>query len=172
VLVRHLLGRLLTSLGGHEHPPRGRALDGALAALRDRRAVTAHGCLLRPWRGGMLLAREPAAIAAPVRVGALAGRRWDGRFEIAAEVPDDWEILAPGAADWRKAVGRLVPPAARRCDPLPGAVRAGMPAFRCAGRIVAVPFEDAGAAPLLRFAPRNPLIRGGLRVALPVSGLI
>ena len=57
-------------------------------------------------------------------------------------------------------------------DDLPGIVRAGLPVFRHSGRTVAVPFSVQGAPELLRFVPRNPLIREGLRVALPGGGLI
>jgi tRNA(Ile)-lysidine synthase len=84
---RRALARLLTTVGGSDHGPRGARLAAAhrdLAAGVLTRPRTLGGCRLVPQRtGALLVCREPAA--ATERID-LDGRRkviWDGRFGLA-----------------------------------------------------------------------------------------
>lgn len=132
--ARALLGRLLRVVGGAAHAPP----EAAVAALLSRGQGTLGGAW---WRPDGWLIREPGACAAPVP--AEAGALWDGRFRLRAGLPGAM-LGALGA--WR--------------GPGPAAWRAGLPAIRHDGRLLAVPHLGLGAA-ALDFAPRGgPLLAG------------
>lgn len=121
-----VLSALVWTLSGQDYPPSPAAVARAVAAGRP---ASMYGVLLRDWRGGWLLAREPAAAAAPVE--AVPGAVWDGRFR-----------LLPGAAPPRNAwLGALGDDAARLrgLSPLPATVLRALPAVRHGGALFAVP---------------------------------
>lgn len=79
--------------------PRLAATEAAAAAIAagGGRGLTAHGCVLRAWRGLAAIRREPAHAGPPVP----AGRIWDGRWQVdgaAAEAMAGAEIAALGPA--------------------------------------------------------------------------
>ncbi len=123
------LAALLRTIGGASFP----AATASLAALAaDPRPATLGGVrLLSGGRlgAGLLVVREPAAVAPPV--GARPGTVWDGRFRLlaGATLPDGTTIGALGA-DAAGVRGRSW---------LPAAVLATLPALRRAGVLVAVP---------------------------------
>ncbi|WP_052389309.1 tRNA lysidine(34) synthetase TilS [Belnapia moabensis] len=127
-LADALLARLVQAIGGARHAPPA----AAIAALRRRGEGTLAGAWLRLRRGGWLLFREPAALAAPVE--ARPGAIWDGRFRLAA----------PGApGHMLGALGPVEAARLRRLAPAwPAALLAGLPAIRHNGMLVAVPALD------------------------------
>lgn len=70
----------LAWVSGAQVRPRLATTEAAAAAIAagPGQGLTAHGCVLRPWRGKVAIRREPARVgpAAP------AGRVWDGRWAI------------------------------------------------------------------------------------------
>lgn len=87
---RRLAAAAIQWIGGHEYRPRWQALSLALTKAQSGKA-TLGGCLLRPFEAGILIGREPGAVAGRVP----AGQVWDGRWII--DGPDDTEIGAIGA---------------------------------------------------------------------------
>ncbi len=117
------LGALLRAIGGATYAPDA-ARTGALAA--NLRPASLGGVILARTAscgGGWLLAREPAACAAPIP--ATAGAIWDNRFRL--------ETGASGAL-----FGALGPDAAayRRTSGLPSLVLRGLPCLRAPGAII------------------------------------
>ena len=93
------LAALLRSLGGADYAP-NRASVSALAA--QFRPMTLGGVMMdhNARLGGWLLAREPAACAAPVP--AMQGARWDGRFVLQAALAGHrFGALGPQASRFR-----------------------------------------------------------------------
>jgi tRNA(Ile)-lysidine synthase len=160
------LARLIVTIGGAEYAPRLERLERLHAALCDgmRAARTLGGCRLIPWRGAVLICREPAAAAAEMPLVPGTTVHWDGRFAVS---------LAAGASD-RLTVGPLgedMPGEARRAaQRIPGPVRMTFPAIRDLVRIVAIPHllylrpGSDGAATTLSFRPRRLLTSPGFTV--------
>ena len=120
------LSALAWTLSGQDYPPSPAAVARAVAAGWP---VSLHGVLLRRWRSGWLIAREPAAVAEAVE--ALPGTTWDGRFRLLADA------TPPTGAR----LGALGDEAVRLRDrsPLPAVVLRGLPAIRHDGALFAVP---------------------------------
>jgi tRNA(Ile)-lysidine synthase len=121
-----VLSALAWTLSGQDYPPSPAMVERAVAAGRP---VSLHGVLLRRWRGGWLVAREPAAAADAV--AAVPGAAWDERFRLLANATPP-----PGAR-----LGALGDAAARLRDrsPLPAVVLRGLPAIRHDDALFAVP---------------------------------
>jgi tRNA(Ile)-lysidine synthase len=160
--LRALAG-LVATVGGADYPPRLERLERLYAALCGGLSVprTLGGCRLVPWRGAVLVCREPAAIAAALPLVPGAITRWDGRFAVA---------LAAGASDRLTvgALGRETPPGTRRdARRTPGAARQAFPAIRDLVGIVAIPHlhyrrsDAAGMAVNVSFRPRRSLTSPG-----------
>ena len=159
------LERVIRTIGAGDYPPRRERLQRLFETIRGAGAPaprTLGGCVVRPERAGVLIAREPAAIAAPVTVAAGAEVVWDGRFRIAiapeAGNRGDLRIGALGRAGWRTvkeagaaAGARTIPPAARR----------GLPALHDRRGLLEVPHlgyaRDRTVVERLAFAPPHPL---------------
>ncbi len=78
-----LMARILCAVSGQVYRPRLLALK---KLLRDIGAdsfagQTLHGCRIDPWKGGIVVQREPSACAGPVQVTS-SRIIWDDRFEI------------------------------------------------------------------------------------------
>lgn len=141
-----LVGDLLARIGGHAHRPRFRSLEPVLDALLDAggHAVTLAGCLVVPDGAGVLICREPAAVAGPVALSAEVV--WDRRWRVTppAALAGDWQVGALGVAGC-DALRRLAREGAWRppeaWSAAPRAVRETVPAIRPAteGAPVAVP---------------------------------
>lgn len=147
-----VLAALLRTLAGREHLPGGNQVASLAGSLRPATLAGVRVLLAGRVGPGWLLARERAAVAAPVR--ARPGARWDGRFVLAAAPPGDAEA-------W---IGALGDDAAglRRFSSLPAAALQVLPAVRILGRLAAVPhlpWPDAAtcAAWDIRFAPKVPV---------------
>lgn len=138
------LSAVIWAVSGRRYPPP--RLAGGVSAR------TLHGVLLRPAGAlgpGVLVAREPGAVAAPER--AAPGVRWDGRFRLGGALPDGLTIGALGDDSAR--IGRR--------SRLPAVVRRTLPALRRDGRIVAVPhlgFPEPASCPSVSvwFCPACP----------------
>lgn len=139
------LSALIWTISGRRYPPPRAALAAGLAAR------TVHGVLLRPARAlgpGTLIAREPAAVAAPAP--AQAGLVWDGRFRIA--VAQDGRTVGALGLD----AARL-----RARSHLPSCVLRALPAIRDGTELIAVPhlaFPVAADCP--SFVPARPATAG------------
>ena len=123
-----VLSRLVSMIGGRQHPPRLDRMIRLLANLRSdvpRRGHTVGGCRLTRDRRGFLAVREAAGIEGAVH--AAGGVRWDGRFLIrcAARASRDLTVARLDLAGWRQAV-TAVP--ALRHSVVPPAVRQTLPA--------------------------------------------
>ena len=143
-----VLSALAWTLSGQDYPPSPAAVARAVAAQRP---VSLHGVLLRRWRSGWLVAREPGAVAEAVE--ALPSAVWDRRFRLLpdAEPP-------PGAR-----LGALGDDAVRLRDrsPLPAVVLRGLPAIRHDDALFAVPYllypsENRCARVPTAFCPGRP----------------
>jgi tRNA(Ile)-lysidine synthase len=159
------LAALLALVGGGGYPPRLARLERLhgelMAGLRGGR--TLGGCRILPRRGGVLVCREPAAVAPPMPVAPGATAVWDGRFRLClpAGAPAGLTIGALGAA-------RIEGAAA-----LPAVVRPSLPALGDDKGVVAVPALRYVRAGLdgswltpgsLRWRPSRPLTGAGFTV--------
>jgi len=137
------LAVLLRIVGGARFAPP----EAEVAALRRRGGGTLSGAWLRPAARGWRLLREPGAVAPPVP--ARHGAVWDNRFRLTGQGAPDCTLGALGAeAAVLRSTGRVVP----------ATIRAGLPAIRRDGALVAVPsllYPDAATcAPFaLVFSP-------------------
>jgi hypothetical protein len=121
-----------------------------------------------PWRGQLLVLRELAAAAPPLRIEPGARVTWDRRFAV--ELPR----MAGGAVTLgylgqAGAIGRASRPATAERGDLPRLVHPVLPAIWDEAGLVAVPHlghRRAGAAdpPALAFRPVNPLSDAGFTV--------
>lgn len=98
-VARRLLVSALMWIARAEHPPRAEAVARVLAAVRDGRAATLHGCRIRPRSGSVLIAREPRAVR--------AGDPFDGRWHLTGPMAPGQAVRALGpeglrlCPDWR-----------------------------------------------------------------------
>ena len=135
------LATVLTMVGGGNHPPRLERLARLYRLLPDGLGGgrTLGGCRILARRGGVLVSREPAAVARPVPAPPGSTIAWDGRFRLSlpADAPRGLTLGALGAARPEAAKG------------LPAAARPSLPALRDEhGEVVAVPalgYEREGA---------------------------
>ncbi len=147
----HALAALLQTIAGSPFPPPTASVAPLAAAPRP---ATLAGVRLLPagrLGPGLLVVREPAAMAPPV--AAVPGAVWDGRFRLTADAR-----LPSGAT-----LGALGVDAARlrKASDLPAAVLRTLPAIRFEGALLAVPhllYPDAQTCELapLVFSPPHP----------------
>jgi tRNA(Ile)-lysidine synthase len=155
------LAAVLLMVSGAAYPPRGERLERLYRRLADGGlgdGATLGGCRILPRRGGVLVCREPAAMAPPVAARPGAVVTWDGRFRLR---------LSKGAPAGLRLGAADTPAGPRR---LPSAARFGMPALRDdTGDVAAASvlgFGRLGGAPpgSLLFRPRRPLTGAGFTV--------
>lgn len=178
-LARRALARMLVTISGAVYAPRGERLDrllGALTGAEGYAARTLAGCRIVPYRGEILVCREPAAVRARVAITRAGAYRWDNRFTLHVARNDSGnrvalEINRLGRNGWAQltaAEPRL------RATPIPQPVRLSLPAVFAGGQLVAAPhlkFGAVGAAgargfvAVAAFAPTIPL-------AGPVFGVV
>ena len=125
---------------------------------------TLAGCRLLPWRDDLLICREPAAIAPPLRLTPNVGHHWDQRFLARWPARGDAGpppiVRALGADGWRLCKAQAPRGALRD---LPPAVRAGLASVWREDRLLAVaglgPIGPTAGRPAvtLRFRPQRPL---------------
>jgi tRNA(Ile)-lysidine synthase len=100
-----VLAAVLMRVSGAVYRPRLARLEALMAAIGAGlgHGATLHGCVLRRSGAGVVVRREPSAMAGRVP----ADRRWDGRWELARPAEAGSEIGGLGAAglalcaDWR-----------------------------------------------------------------------
>jgi tRNA(Ile)-lysidine synthase len=157
---RAVLAASLRSVGGNDYAPDTDAtarLDAALSSP-DFPGVSLAGCVVRLWRGRVLMCREPKRIASPRPLAEGMWQHWDGRFAVRMErLPGADNSLTIGALGSEGYAGLR-----RGGDvALPAVAGAGLPAIRLDGRVVAVPsvgWAESGVAEVeLRYSPLWPL---------------
>jgi tRNA(Ile)-lysidine synthase len=168
-LAERLLGRVAASIGAARYPARRARLARLRAGLMARpdRARTLGGCRFVPWRGRLLVLREPAAASAPLRLEPGATLVWDRRFavDLAPTAPSGFTLGylgRGGAAAPEHKTGRGTGDLPRLIDP-------GLPAFWDEAGLAAVPHlgyrrPGVGALPQLFFRPANPLTQADFTV--------
>jgi tRNA(Ile)-lysidine synthase len=150
------LARLVTTIGGNARPPRLERLERLAASLGESRTLA--GCRVMPWRGRLLVCREPAATAAPVALEPGRTIDWDGRFiaRLGARAPMGLRLGAAGPGHE---------------GDMPGAAKASLPALRDLEGEVAIPHLRLGRAgsetwlAALVWRPKRPLTWAGFTVA-------
>jgi tRNA(Ile)-lysidine synthase len=169
-IAERVLAAVATMIGGRIYPPRGRRV----ARLRERlagggnRGHTLGGCRFVVWRERILVLRELAAAAAPIRLSPGESLLWDGRFRVALPVAAHGRILVghlgrAGVAEFN----RLAPGSPRRT--LPRLLHPILPAAWDKDGILAIPQfgylrHRAVAVPEIRFRPINPVTRASFAV--------
>jgi tRNA(Ile)-lysidine synthase len=92
-LADRALAALVTAIGGASYPPRQERISRLRSALTGEEpgplGRTLGGCRFVAWRGRILVLREAAAAADPVRVTPGTETVWDRRFRV---------VLAPNAS--------------------------------------------------------------------------
>jgi len=160
-----VLAAVVSCVGAGHYPPRTQRVRRLRAALLEhpRRARTLAGCRLMPWRGRVLVVRELAAAAAPLRLEPGVSELWDRRFAVRLDID------APGAVTVDYLRGSRIPAAFAPAIDLPRLVWPFLPAIFDAAELTAIPHlgyrrPGAGTPPCLTFRPANPLTRGGFTV--------
>lgn len=153
---REGLAALLRCIGGHQHPVRQERLAPLLHRMAGGHGGTAAGCLIARRGTTWLVAREPAVVAAEVKMTGASPVLWDGRWRVTAAPGSTVGPL--GAAE--AAMLRRTHASARD---VPALVLATLPAIRDGSALVAVPpilYHSAGRmpAPRARFRPPVPLV--------------
>jgi tRNA(Ile)-lysidine synthase len=165
-IARRALQQALATVGGGAYPPRSVRLERLLDALLAPGPCagrTLAGCRILDRGGALLICREPAAIAPPLRLSPNVWQHWDERFAVRWRTRGDAGpppvVRALGTDGWREC---------RRCASggvrsLPAVVRAGLASVWRDEQLLAV----AGLGPIralaqpavitLRSWPRHPL---------------
>jgi tRNA(Ile)-lysidine synthase len=86
-IAERALSTLVCALGGSLYPPRRRSIAQMLRVLGGdaRGGYVLGGCRFVAWRDRVLVLRELAAAAGPVRLKPGATVLWDRRFEVASD---------------------------------------------------------------------------------------
>jgi tRNA(Ile)-lysidine synthase len=165
-LAERLFGRVAACIGGAAYPPRrervARLRTGLVA--RPKCARTLGGCRFVPWRGKLLVMRELAGAAPPVRLSPGTELLWDRRFFV----------VMPRAATPNLILGYLgqsgMRPQIERDDGnLPRLVHPVLPALWDDASLVAIPHlgyfrAEATSLPAIVLHPANPASHAGFTV--------
>jgi tRNA(Ile)-lysidine synthase len=171
-IAERALAALVATIGGRPYPPRRQrlarlhqALFGAAPGPPGR---TLGGCCFRAWRGRILVLREAAAAAGPVRLTPGATLFWDRRFRLslAPDAPGDTVVAYLGRAGAAE-LDRRMP--ALRSSSLPRLLYPILPAVWDGAGLAAVPAlayrrEGAGPVPQIVLRPANCLTAGPFAV--------
>jgi tRNA(Ile)-lysidine synthase len=169
-LVERLLGRVAACIGGAFYPLRRQRVVRLRAGLLDRpeRPRTLGGCRFVPWRGKLLVLRELAAAAPPMRLRPDTALLWDRRLAVAAK-SDEMSRFVFGYLGQSGVTSRHCPPTDGKGGDLPRLIYPVLPALWDEAGIVAVPhlgYSRAGGAPLpaISLRPANRLTHAGFTV--------
>jgi tRNA(Ile)-lysidine synthase len=165
-LAERLLGRVAASVGAARYPARRVRLARLRAELMARpdRARTLGGCRFVPWRGRLLVLREPEAASAPMRLEPGANLLWDRRFAV------DLGATAPSGFTLRYLGRSAVPETAESgAGDLPRLIYSALPALWDEEGLAAVPHlayrrAGVGALPRVLFRAGKPLTHAGFTV--------
>jgi tRNA(Ile)-lysidine synthase len=164
-LAERLLARVAASIGVARYPPRRDRVARLRAGLvaHKERPRTLGGCRFVPWRGRILVLRELAAAASPVRLDPGNSVLWDRRFFIvpAACASDGLSLGYLGQA------GIALPQP--EADAVPRIAHPALPALWDAAGLVAVLHLDCGrrgaaGAVSVSLRPAHPLTRASFTV--------
>lgn len=172
-IALRLLSRCLGTIGGARHPPRLEAVErlfGALSSGGLEGGRTLGGCRVAPWRGRVLMHREPAAADAIVALEPDAPAVWwDRRFRVRLLRPagqGGCRVARLGAEGWATLRAQSSQPGSPQPGgpAFPGAAGPALPAVWDAGGLVAVPHfgflrPDEGRLPVavIEFTPGEPV---------------
>jgi len=178
------LARLVTTVAGSDYPPRLERLERLLADVLSTGGEggsqgggrTLGGCRILPWKGLLLVCREPRA-AAEVAIAAGGELLWDGRFRLRLGGNARGEVRRLGRAGWGDLVARRPE---LRSTRVPAPVRASLPSLWYLDDLVSVPhfsYVRRGASAKIEqsvirdaiFAPRRPLTGAGFVSGQSVS---
>jgi tRNA(Ile)-lysidine synthase len=117
------LAAVIGMVGGAEYPPRSQQVAALYRAIGEglHGGRTLGGCRILPRRGGLLICREPVALAADVAAPPGGTTSWDGRFRL--------RLPAAAPAGMRLGARGLVS-AGRSEAKIPAAARPGLPVLR------------------------------------------
>ena len=160
------LAAVIAMIGGAEYPPRFERLAALYRAIAEglRGGRTLGGCRILPRKDGLLICREPAALAGDVSAPPGTTTVWDGRFRL--------RLLATAPAGVRLG-GRGIVPVSPSEAQIPAAARPSLPVLRLArGRPAGGLTQDREtgatapwlAARSLVFRPVRPLSDAGFTV--------
>jgi tRNA(Ile)-lysidine synthase len=154
---RSILAAAIRTVGGNEFGSDADAVHRLDEALADTHFAGASlgGCVIRQWRGRILICREPKRAAAPLRIDDGEWHRWDGRFLVrmagANEPVTAGALGSQGYARLRRGLDGA----------LPAIAGAGLPAVRFGDRVVSVPAvgwaESGPAGAEVHYSPLWPL---------------
>ena len=140
-----VLNRLLASTGARNFGPRLARLERLWQELEyayPERAATLGGCRIVPYRGKLLICREPAAARENFALKPGIARRWDRRFTVTlgrgAEFNGECTVGRLGS-EGISAVRRQLADAGADLARIPAPVRPSLPAFRDLDGVLAVP---------------------------------
>lgn len=170
VEIRHrCLARLLTCLNGESYLPAMDQVERLDLSMTGGtwRGGTLAGCRLLPRRGRILILREPAACAPPVRLVCGQSCLWDGRWRVTSTKRRGLFLGALGGPEAQELARRI--PGLRESAFVPLPAWPSLPALRDARGVSAVPGlgykrSRQGPEPLteLSFAPRRSLTGSNL----------
>jgi tRNA(Ile)-lysidine synthase len=155
------LAALAMTIGGGRYPPRRAGVARLIAALAaGARGHTLGGCRFVRWRGGILVLRELARAADPIRLTPGTIRCWDRRFRVSLPETATGPVVIsclgrPGVIELARRGGWSHLP------PLPRLAFPALPAARDAHGLLCVPALGWRRAdlplPVFSFRPASPL---------------
>ena len=154
-ISRRVLSRLLASAGARDFGPRLARLERLwqeLLGAYPKRAATLAGCRIVPYRGSVLVCREPAAACERVALQPGHTRHWDRRFTVAlgrgAEFSGKCTVGRLGS-EGISVLRRHLAGEGKALARIPAPVRPSLPALRALDGVLAGPHlnytrSDAG----------------------------
>jgi tRNA(Ile)-lysidine synthase len=165
-ILRRAVQQILRSVGGRRYPPREARLDRLLEQLRAGLVGgrTLGGCRILPWRGAVLICREPQAIEEERPLVPGVPVLWDGRFRL------ELNGMAPALVVRALGHAALPEPGSAAGLPtrreLPAPVRPSLPSMWHGEELIAVPHLGV----ILPVLARKASIRVRFHPASPVAG--
>lgn len=130
-----VLGALICALNGQFHAPRREALQRLFTALCQGRGEPLGGLVFRVGREQILIAREQAALPAPLPLPRQWQGLWDGRFRVDFSGPGGFTLRPLGSDGLAQAMAEVALPS---CARVPVALRA-LPSLWHLDSLVAAP---------------------------------
>lgn len=153
---QRLLGRLVAAVGARPFGARLQRLERLCEQLRityPKRAATLGGCRIVPYRGRLLICREPAAVGAAVTMKPGDKLVWDNRFRAALPRHAEFRgtctlgrLGSEGIAQLRRGMAD----GETALEKIPAPARPALPAFRDLDGLLAVPHLKYARSPAER----------------------
>ena len=151
-----LFGRLVAGVGARPFGARLERLERLCEQLRasyPERAATLGGCRIMPYRGRLLICREPGAMGEAVAMKPGDKLVWDNRFRAALPRRAEFRgectlgrLGSEGIAELR----RVMADGERALQKIPAPARPALPAFRDLDGLLAVPHLKYSRSPAER----------------------